>query len=510
MKILSNQEINVIVNRTIQAQNLSSVALVERAALAFAAEIRSLCSREHPLLVLAGWGGNGAEALETARLLALEGYEPQVYLFNIGGRSLSDVCAAMKQRIRQTAGVKFCEVTGSEPFGWPDPTPDTTVIDGLFGSGLGGELPRPFQLIAQSVTQSGARVIALDIPSGLTGEWNGNRSRANMFHADLTLAIEFPRLAFMLGDNADVVGMWKVVRAGYDATAIRQAPFTYYLVDRALVSNHLYRRKIFSSKADYGNAMIFAGSRGMFGAAILTAQGALRAGAGKVTVHSALDGATPLQTAVPSAMFSADGRQHIITNMQFDDRYNAVAVGPGIGTHDDTADALEKLAKAASAAGRRLILDADALNIIARRPNLLNYLTPLSVITPHAGEFDRIFGKSENDEDRLKKAIQCSEDYNIIIVLKGHHTAIVRPDGKIMFNSSGTPALATPGSGDVLTGIIAGLMATGLKSEIAAFVGPYIHGVAGELAEAVQGQYGVTATDIAMNVGCAIKSIMES
>ncbi len=509
MKILSNEEIRFIEQKTLENQDITSLDLVERVSAEIAAEVKALCRREQPLLVLAGWGNNGADALDTARLLALDGYQPVVYLFNIGGNSLNTECKVMRDRLSSTPGVTLHEITGGQPFQWPEPSADTVIIDGLFGSGLNRPMPRSFQMLARNINQSGATVVAIDIPSGLMADWNGSASREDMMHADLTLAVEYPRLAFMLGDNADVVGHWKTVRIGLDKQAERQAPFSFVLVDRQTVAQFLAPRKDFSSKADYGNAILFAGSRGMIGAAILAARAALRSGAGKVTVHSGSDGCPIVQTAVPSAMFRDDRCPTHITEMPFEPRYNAIAVGPGIGTRDDTAVALEKLVKAASAAGRRLVLDADALNIIAQHPILLNYLTPLSVITPHAGEFDRIFGESTTDEERLRKAIKCAEDYSLIIVLKGHHTAIVRPDGKVMFNSSGTPALATPGSGDVLTGIIAALMAQGLQSEIAAFVGPYIHGVAGEIAARFHGDYGVTAEDIANNVGAAINEIMS-
>lgn len=510
MKILSNEEIRIIKERTLEAQGITSIELIERAAAAIAKEIKPYCVENGPILVLAGWGNNGANALETARLLASDGYASEIFLFNIGGKRLSEECATMRDRVKEISSITLHEIRGNEPFQWADPPSDSLIIDGLFGSGLNRPLPRTFQLLARNVNQSGARVISIDVPSGLFTEWNGEGSRQNMMHAMLTLAIEFPRLAFMMADNADVVGQWKVVRIGHDSTAVKQAPFSFFLVDRALVSHFLPQRKNFSSKDDYGNAIIFAGSRGMMGAAILSARAALRTGAGKVTVYSASSGYSILQSAVPCAMFKGDKDHNNITVMPFDGRYNAMGVGPGIGTADNTVTALEKFVKSASAAGRRIILDADALNIIAKRPIILNYLPPLSIITPHKGEFDRIFGESYSDEERLKKAIKCAEDYSLIIVLKGHYTAIIRPDGKIMFNPTGTPALATGGSGDVLTGIITGLMAIGLESEIAALAGPYIHGIAGSMAAKVHGTYGVTAEDIVENIGKAIAQIMDN
>ena len=513
MKILSNEEIREIEQYTIETQGIDTLELIERVASAVVVEVKKLCDRKDKLIVLAGWGNNGADALETARQLATEGYRPVVYLFNIGGNRLSEECAAIRERILKTEGIELFEITGKEPFRWPEVSSSTTIIDGLFGSGLNRPLPRTFQLLAQNINESGATVVSIDIPSGLMAEWNGATPRENMMHATVTVAVEFPKLSFMLPENAEVVGTWKVIKIGYDKKAISKAPFSFILIDRPIVRGLLNPRNLFSSKADYGNALIVAGSTGMMGAAVLAAKAALRTGAGKVTVYSASQGNHILQTAVPSAMFKMDTRYDgadKITRIPFDKAYNAISVGPGIGTADETASALEKFIKASSASGQRIILDADALNIIAKRPILLNYIQPLSVITPHEKEFDRIFGECDSHEERLRKAIKCAQEYSLIIVLKGRHTAVIRSDGKITFNSTGTPALATPGSGDVLTGILTALMAIGLSSEIAAFVGPYIHGLAGELAEEEHGEYGVTAEDIVDYIGKAIKLIMES
>ena len=508
MNILSNEELKNVEQKTLEEKGLKTIDLVERVGQVVAREIRQMWDPGVDMVVFAGWGNNGADALATARQLAQAGYEPLVYLFNLRSSGLSPECRVMRDRLLETEGLSFLEINGREPFEWPILTTNTVLIDGLFGSGLNRALPRSLQVLIHHINDSGAQVVSIDVPSGMFAEWNSG-SIQDVIHAKYTFAIGLPRMAFFLGDNAEAVGDWKVLDIGYSKEAISKAPFSFTMVDRELVAQCLKPRNKFSSKADYGSTIIFAGSQGMMGAAILSARGALRSGAGKVTIHGPAIGNTIVQTAVPSAMYQDDINGKHIVQMAYNSKYDSFAVGPGIGTATDTIDALEHFLIATQAAGRQVILDADALNCIARRPNLLNFITDVSIITPHAEEFDRIFSKSETDEERLKKAIRASEDHGLIIVLKGHHTAIVRPDGKVMFNSSGTPALATPGSGDVLTGIIAGLMATGMKAEYAAFVGPYIHGVAGELAEAHHGEYGVTAEDIAVCVGRAINEIIN-
>ncbi len=508
MKILTTQDIAAVERYTIEQEGISSIDLIERAADGIATEIFAHWRPNVKLMIFAGWGNNGANALETARLLAQKGFSPEVYLFNIGGNKLSAECRIMRERLLKSEGnISFLEITGKERFAWPEPESSTLIIDGIFGRGLKQAMPRSFQMLAHNINESGATVISIDIPSGLLTEWNPGLSRQDMIHASLTLAIGFPHLSFFIADNADVVGRWKVIDIGLNKQATKNCPLSYFLVNENDTRRFLSRRPEFSSKADYGHALLIAGSYGMVGAASLAARGCLRAGAGKVSVHAPGCAFVPLQTNVAPAMFDADSDQNIITKMPTDTRYNAIAAGPGLGTSELTAKALDLFLKAMSAASRPVVLDADALNIIAEHKTMLDHIPVLSVITPHPGEFDRLFGEQPSHEARLRKAIDVAEYYNIIIVLKGRYTAIVRSDRKVFFNSSGTPALATAGSGDVLTGVITGLMATGLKPEIASFVGCYIHGVAGEIAEDIHSDYGTTADDIANNIGRAIAQI---
>lgn len=509
MKIFSNEEIRAIERYSIEENGISSIDLVERVAEGVSVEIISRWRPNHRFVVFAGWGNNGADAIATSRHLLEQGYAPSVYLFNIGGNRLSAECKASRDRLKEDfPDADLHEITGVL-FEKPDLDSDCVVIDGLFGSGLNRPLPRGFQVLVNDINESGATIVSIDVPSGLFSDWNFVALNRNIIHANLTLAIQFPRLSFFMSDNAELVGEWKIIDIDLSDEAIRRSPFAYYLVQKSDARRILRPRGLFASKADFGTALICAGSYGMMGAAVLAARGCLRAGAGKVTCYAPRCGYYVMQSSVPSAMFKCDPNDVSISEISLQHDYNAVAIGPGIGTSDITIKALETFLKVANANGRAVLLDADALNCIALRPTMLNYLPVLSILTPHAGEFDRLFGQQPSAEARLKKAIEVSQFHNVFIVLKGRHTAIVRPDGKVYFNSSGTPAMATPGCGDVLTGIIAAFMAQGYKPEIAAIVGVYVHGVAGELAAAKHGTYGVTAEDIAANVGRAIKTIME-
>lgn len=505
MKIFTSSLIQAIDTATCDAQGIESIVLMERAANAVADEVISRFDLNQRIVVIAGPGNNGGDALAVARILIEQGYKKvEVFLFNVKGH-LSPDCETERKKLIAIDGVDFTEV--KLKFLPPYLGANDVVIDGLFGSGLSQTLLGGFKEVAHFINDSGAFVISIDIPSGLFGEWNVNVNNRDLVHADLTLAFEIPRLAFFFSDNEEVLGEWKLLSIDLDRDAMRAMESNFHLVEARYIRNRIIPRSPFTGKRDYGSALVFAGATGMAGAAILCATAVLKTGAGLVTVHSARSGLNVLQISVPEAMFEPDRNEHFITDMRVHHPHQVVAVGPGIGTRDQTVDALEALMKNSK---NPLLLDADALNCIAKRPALLDVIPPKSVITPHIGEFDRLFGEQHTSEDRLKKAIEVAAYYNIIIVLKGHYTATIRPSGRVYFNSTGNPGMATAGAGDVLTGVIASFMAQGYSPENAAMIGVYIHGLAGDIAANEKGEYGVVASDISANVGKAIRLVMNN
>ncbi len=501
MKIFTNDSLRAVDKATIESGDATSMQLIEQVAEQAAVAITARWKASKPTAIFAGPGNNGADALALARLLCEAGFRPQVYLFNIGGNRLSADCRAARDMLVQACpDVAFTEIVNQ--LSLPDITSAWLVIDGLFGSGLRDNLSGGFLALVRRINESEATVVSLDVPSGLRGDWNPEAVNRDILHATLTLTVGFPRIAFFFGENDEIVGSWQVLPIGLSDAAIRTTPSSYYYVERHDVRPLLRPRHPFVSKADLGSAVIVGGSYGMAGAPTLAARAALRCGCGKVTVHGPRAIMTPVQTAIPEAMFRYSGRDdNALDSIDLSRQYHAIAVGPGLGTADETVDALERLLKATTLP---MVIDADAINCIARRPSLLNFIPRHSVLTPHAGEFDRLFGQQPSEEVRLLKATEVSRRYNIIIVLKGHYTAVIRPDGRTYFNSSGTPALATAGSGDVLTGAITALMAQGLKSEMAAVTAVYLHGVAGSIAARTHSEYGVIASDIADALGQAI------
>lgn len=501
MKIFTSKLIPELDKATCEAQGISSLELMERAAAEVCDEIISRFNPSQRILVFAGLGNNGGDALAVARMLFEQGYRSlEVFLFNVLGK-LSHDCAEEKKLLMEIEGIDFTEVT--HDFQPPDLSNTDVVVDGLFGSGFRDQLPKGFQYLVRYINDSGAYVISIDIPSGLAGEWNSS-SRRDMIHANLTLTFQFPRLSFFFEENQEVLGDWKLLDIGLDEKKIKEMPVDYMLVEERNVRPFLKKRSDFSGKRDYGSALIFAGSVGMSGAAVLAAKGCLRAGAGLATVHSARVSLPIVQTSIPEALFEPDRNEFFITDMSVHHNHQAVAVGPGLGVNDKTIDALESLLKNYK---NPLVVDADALNCLARRPHLLSLLPGHSIITPHIGEFDRLFGEHTSNEERLRKAIDMAKYYNIIIVLKGHYTATIRPTGRVFFNSTGNPGMATAGSGDVLTGVITAFMAQGLKPEQAATIGVFVHGMAGDIAAEKWGEYGLLASDIADCCALAIKNI---
>ncbi|MDE5902155.1 MAG: NAD(P)H-hydrate dehydratase [Muribaculaceae bacterium] len=503
MKIFKSTLLQEIETATCEAQNIDSLELLERTANAVCYEIMSRFLPGQRFVIIAGPGNNGGVALAVARLLFERGYRNlEIFLFNTGPR-LSHDCDEERKKLITIDGIDFTEV--SREFTPPYLSENDVVIDALFGAGLTGPLAGGFAMLTRYCNESGAFIISLDIPSGLHGEENINILKRDVVHANLTLVFQLPRLSFFLSDNADLIGEWKLLDLEYDQTKIKDLHSDYMLVEAKSVRPLLRPRRPFTGKRDYGSAIIFAGSVGMMGAAVMCAQATMRSGAGLATVHSAWSGMKILQTAAPEVMFEPDRNEHFITDMTIHHAHQAVAVGPGIGTRDKTIDALEALLKNCKIP---MLLDADALNCIAKRPALLTMLPQNTILTPHIGEFDRLFGEHRSAEERLQKAIEMARHYNVIIVLKGHFTAIVRPTGRVYFNSTGNPGMATGGSGDVLTGVIAACLAQGYRPEQAATMGVYIHGLAGDLAAQELGEVGMTASDISNYVGRAIRLII--
>ena len=504
MKFFSTNIIRQLDQYTIEHEPISSLDLMERAAQALFYEFASRFSPDKEVFIFAGQGNNGGDAMALARLLLHAGYVATTYLFNpvSTNKPLTPECEINRNRLFSEFPETIYEIRSE--FEKPVISDDCIVVDGLFGSGLNRPLEGGFAAVVNFINHSKGYVVSIDIPSGMAGEENIQVDEPVIVKADLTLSLQFPKLAFFLSVNSSYLGEWKVLDIQLHPEAIEQTPSNLYLQELEDIMPLLKKRERFAHKGKFGHALLIAGRNGMAGAAVLAAKAALRSGAGLVTVQSAASNCTILQTAVPEAIFQADKSTDLVSEVSVPDNYDVVAVGPGISTRSDVALMLRKLL---SECQKPMIIDADALNILANQKELLNQIPANSILTPHVKEFERIFGQSKYSYERIAKAQNAARQLNVTIVLKGAYTLIATPDRNLTFNSTGNPGMATAGSGDVLTGILTGLMAQGYKAEEAARLGVYLHGLAGDLALDDQSEESLIAGDIIAALGKAFKKL---
>jgi NAD(P)H-hydrate epimerase len=353
------------------------------------------------------------------------------------------------------------------------------------------------------INKSAATVISIDIPSGLFGEDNSHAGKNNIIEADFTLSFQFPKLSFMFPENDKYAGEWTVLPVDLDFSAIN-TPFT--LLEKKLITPLLKQRNKFDHKGIFGHGLLIGGSYGKMGAVILGAKAALRTGIGLITCHIPGSGNNILQVAVPEAMISQDIDETHISDIGNTDNYNAIGIGPGMGTEPVSQKAVHELLAKLK---KPLVIDADALNILSLNKEWISVLPSGTIITPHPKEFERLAGKSANGYERLQKQMEFSRQHNLIVVLKGAYTSVSEPDGNVWFNSTGNAGMATAGSGDVLTGMILSLLAQGYNPVNAAITGVYLHGLAGDMAAERSGCESVIASDIISETGAAFKRLRE-
>lgn len=503
MKIFATEKVKDLDQYTIQYEPISSPDLVERAATMFVHEFCRRYSKQIRIVVFAGQGNNGADALAVARLLIDEGYRVETVLFNPSNH-LSYDCELNKERLLKMERVEFTEVIDN--FMPPELSERDIVIDGLFGSGINRPLTGGFAAVVNYLNQSEATIVSIDIPSGLFGEDNRQNDPEAIVHADVTFTFQFPKLAFLLAENEQYVGEWKILDIGLHPDILEQTPSPYYFVQEEEVANVFQPRDKFAHKGTFGHALLIAGSRGKMGAALLSAKACLRSGVGLLTVHIPQRGELAFQTAFPEAMLSFDPNKEFFSVLPDISTYRAIGIGPGLGQHMESAAALERLL---STTPHPVVIDADALNLLASNHDLINRIPPRSILTPHPKEFDRLAGASKSDYERLMKAQSFAVEHKICIVLKGAYTAVCTAEGNVYFNSTGNPGMATAGSGDVLTGIILGLLAQGHEPETAAVAGVFLHGVAGDLAAIYRSEESMIASDIIDMLGKAFKQTKD-
>ena len=492
MKIFTSTQIHELDNYTIEHEPIKSIDLMERAARVLTRAISEEWPDNVPVVVFTGPGNNGGDALAVARLLTEQGYQVQTFLFNINGHLSAD-CTENKRRLMETKRAKnqFIEVT--QEFDPPHLERGMLVVDGLFGSGLNKPLAGGFASLVKYINASQADVVSIDMPSGLMTEDNTYNVRANIIRATLTLTLGQKKLSMQFAENQIFIGRLRVLDIGLSAEGIAKIDAQYTMFEEADARQLLKPRDPFAHKGSMGNALVIAGSYGMAGAAILATEACLRSGAGKVTCHTPRKNVAILQTAVPEAVLQIDHEETTFGETVDTEDFQSVAIGPGLGTSEQTAITVISQIRRTMCP---LVCDADAINILASHRTWISQLPKEIILTPHPKEFDRLEGHSADSYERLSKARDLSQRLGAYIILKGHHSALCCPDGHIVFNTTGNAGMATAGSGDVLTGILTGLLARGYSQLDACKLGMYLHGLAGDIAAAVLGEESLIARDI--------------
>ena len=475
---------------------------MERAAIQLTDSIVAKWDKDMKVVVFAGPGNNGGDALAVARMLAVRGYNVSTWLFNTSGR-LSDDCKKNRDRLKDVKQVaSFVMVT--EEFDPPTLDAQTLVVDGLFGSGLNKPLTGGFASLVKYVNTSPAKVVSIDIPSGLMTESNEYNVKSNIMKADVTLTLQQPKLSFLFPENQQFIGHVEVLDIGISQEGIDKTDAQFYILEKSDITPCLKRRDPFAHKGSMGHALLVAGSRGMAGAAMLAAKACLRTGVGKVTVHTPACNTLPLQIGVPEVVLDVDSDTNVVSEAVDTDCFKAMGIGPGLGTNENTAIAVIGQMRRAQCP---IVVDADALNILAAHKAWLQQIPVGAILTPHIGEFDRLEGVSTDSYERLSKAMLLAERQHAYIVLKGHYTAIITPGGRVLFSPTGNPGMATAGSGDVLTGIITALLARGYTQGEACAIGTYLHGLAGDIAARSLGEESLIASDIINSLPMAFKEL---
>ena len=491
MKIFSSTQIHELDKYTIDHEPIKSIDLMERAASRIVAEIRHLCTAYNTIVVFAGPGNNGGDALAVARILASEGLKVKAWLFNTTGRLSAD-CKTNRDRL---TGMKELDSFTMVIDEFDPPTLDasTLVIDGLFGVGLNKPLTGGYASLVKYINASPSKVVSIDMPSGLMSESNEYNVRSNIIRADVTVTIQQPKLSFLFAENQQFIGELKVVDINISKEGMAQVDAHVTILEDDDVRCRMRQRDDFAHKGTMGHALIIAGSRGMAGAAMLATKACLRSGVGKVTVHTPAANIIPLQIGVPEAILDIDPDNCFFTEAVSTDRFQAMGIGPGLGNNENSAITMIGQLRRAQCP---IVIDADAINILATHKAWMQQLPAGCILTPHIGEFERLEGASSDSYDRLSKAIILADRQQAYIVLKGHNTAIVTPGGRIMFCPTGNSGMATAGSGDVLTGVITALLARGYAQADACLVGTYLHGLAGDIAAKKFGKESLMASDI--------------
>ena len=487
MYILSSEQTAKADKATIKLAGISSVDLMETAATKCFQWLHNKLQGENiKIHVFCGVGNNGGDGLVIARLLYKHNYQINCYIVNFSGKR-SEEFLVNYNRLKEI-GLNPIELNIDNDF--PEINATDMLVDAIFGNGLTRNPEGFTKKLIQYLNNKKVFTLAIDIPSGLFGDKTVTDS-ASVLKSSHILTFQTPKLAFLLPENKDFVNTWEVIDIGLDQNYIESLhPKIHYISKTDVIPWYKTCNK-WDHKGTYGHSLIIGGSYGKMGAVVLASKAALKIGSALVSAYIPKCGYSILQISVPEVMVEVD-TDSVLTYFNFKTNPTVIGIGPGMGTAEKTAQGFENFIKDNKLP---LVIDADGINLLSKNQLLLNYLPKNTILTPHPKELERLIGAWDNDYEKLKKVAEFSKKHAVIVVIKGAHTVVIQAD-KMYFNSTGNPALATGGSGDVLTGIITGLIAQGYEPINAAIFGVYLHGKTADIAFPETGYETFTATTI--------------
>ena len=490
MIILNAEQTRLADAYTIENEPIASIDLMERASASFVEAFYLNHFPKDKIAVVCGTGNNGGDGLAICRILFNKGYQVQPYVVQVDEGGSADFKTNLA-RLEPIAQIKII----SDAKSIPDFSGYNTIIDALFGSGLTRAITGLYAEVINEINNLSAEVISVDIPSGLfvdrPHEVDGPGGA--IIKANTTISFQLPKLSFFMPENYQYVGHWHLVDIGLMDAFIKQQESEYSTIEQSKIQLSLPDRRKFAHKGNFGHGQIIGGSYGKMGAITLAAEAFMRTGAGLLTVTVPASGVNIMQTSVPEVMVLEQPGERHISAFNISPKAGAFGIGPGLGQDKKTSSAFGEFLLDNT---KPLVLDADALNILSTHREMLSLLPEDTIITPHIKEFDGLVGASDNNWQRLDKARKFCQQWHLITILKGAHTAVINKDGKVIFNVTGNPGMATAGSGDVLLGIIASLRAQGLNGITAATAGTFIHGYAGDIAASGKSMTSLLARDI--------------
>lgn len=498
MKIYKPKDFRKLEEWYCKQAGISLSALMDRAIKVFTdrmlPEIRY--DKNPEVLVLAGPGNNGGDAVGIAGNMDRLGFKTSLILISFGD-SLSELLEEQLDNLPKGVEVLDWKRDKEKYINWQG----DYIIDGIFGYGLNRPLMGEILTFVKWLNGLNAERYAIDIPSGMYADF---RSSDYALQADYTFTFHSPKPSFFLEENESWLGEWEVVDIGIQETGFNAQEPVYYWFRIEDAQNLLPQRKKFSHKGNYGHCLLISGQKGMSGCTVLSAGACLRSGAGRLTIHAPSSSNDILQITIPEAMVSADPEADYITTVPDLSPYEVLGIGPGIGTREETAEFIHKLLQVRTVP---LVLDADALNILSKMENWKELLCKDDVILPHPGEFDRLFGSHDSHLQRINTIENTVMNYPFTIVLKGAHTIVAQSGKHLSFNTSGNPGMASGGSGDVLTGMVMGYIGQGMDTYDAARLAVYVHGLSADIYTHEEDSSTLIAGDIIQNIGKVVKQI---